>query len=134
MDITRKKLVIIPLESLTVTASGKPYPEDVSDFRIRLDVLDRLRKLRALSRIVITYGVDGRDFHAMLKAVEFFVFVYNKVAATCRKDCVGLMEDLPHSLRKKDFILSVGDHVAEEALGIDYMNLYDFLGNDGDTY
>ena len=44
MDIKKKLVLFCDLDGTLIrTVSGKTFPEDVSDFRLRLDVLDKIR-------------------------------------------------------------------------------------------
>ena len=122
MDLNRKKVLFIPLED-TLTEGG-----DVTEFRVRRDVLDKIRKTNIL-RIAIVYDEqDDEDFNTKVKSVEFFVFAYCKVAVTSHKRTECFVDDvmniLPHNLRRKEVILSVG----EKFEGIDYMDLNTFVG------
>ena len=81
------KLLYIDLDgTLIQTISGKTFAEDVTDFRIRLEVVKRLREmvvhglLRAIA-IVSNQGgipeyVGRQDFDAKLEAVGSFVETY----------------------------------------------------------
>jgi len=127
MEIGRKKIVILPLENVTDTATGKEQPEDVTDFRIRKDVIDRLKALKSVSRVIITSEKDDKEFLPMMKAVEFFVFVYCNTAVMVTSSLDELAETLPHSLKRKELMLSVGDKAAAEYFNTDYITLEDFL-------
>lgn len=72
--------------TLIKTASGKTFAEDVTDFRIRKDVLDKIKELHQendLEFIAIVTNQGGipqyiseRDFAAKLDAIETFVRRY----------------------------------------------------------
>ena len=72
--------------TLIKTASGKTFAEDATDFRIRKDVLDKIRELHhknGLEFIAIVTNQGGipqyiseRDFAAKLKAIETFIEEY----------------------------------------------------------
>ena len=69
--------------TLIKTASGKTFAEDTTDFRIRKDVLDKIKALHqknSLEFIAIVTNQGGipqyiseRDFAAKLKAIETFI-------------------------------------------------------------
>ena len=126
MDLVRKKIIIINLKDLIATASGKDTPEDVTDFRIRKEVLDRLVSLRNISRVIITHDLDEKAYMPQLKAVEFFVFVYCKTAALTLRDVSCMMDRLPHNQRKREHILSL-DPEAAELLEVESMTIEEFL-------
>ena len=72
--------------TLIKTASGKTFAEDATDFRIRKDVLDKIRELHhknGLEFIAIVTNQGGipqyiseRDFAAKLDAIKTFVCEY----------------------------------------------------------
>ena len=126
MDLPRKKIIIIPISDLTATVSGKDVAEDVTDYRIRKEMLDRLCSMGNISRVVVTHDYDEKRFLPMLKAVEILVFVYCKTACSCMASCDELMESLPHSLRRKEVIFSLDQQVAD-MLKVDYLDVEDFL-------
>ena len=122
MDLNRKKVLFIPLEG-TLTEGG-----GVTEFRVRREVLDRIRKTN-ISRVAIIYDEQkDSDFNTKVKSVEFFVFAYCKVAVTSHRRCDDIvdvvMNILPHNLRRKDVLLSVGEKIE----GMDYMDLKTFVG------
>ena len=122
MDLNRKKVLFIPLED-TLTEGG-----DVTEFRVRREVLDRIRKTN-ISRVAIIYDEQqDEDFNTKVKSVVFFVFAYCKVAVTSHRRTESVVEDvmniLPHNLRRKDVLLSVGEKIE----GMDYIDLKTFIG------
>ena len=123
MDIGRKKIVILPIDCLVVTASGKEEAEDVTDFRLRGDVLDRIAACRNLSRVIII-GVDDL---AKLKAIEIFVFIHCNAATLTVDEADEVMLLLPHNIRKRELMLSVGSKSVAKALDCDYISLEDFV-------
>lgn len=123
MDIGRKKIVILPIDCIVVTASGKEKAEDITDFRLRLDVLDRIAAYKNISRVIIL----GVDDVAKLKAIEIFVFIHC-FAATLTVDAADeVMPLIPHNIRKKELLLSVGSKSVAKALDCDYISLNDFV-------
>lgn len=73
--------------TLIKTISGKTFPEDVTDFRIRKEVIDKItEKLPNLERIAIVSNqggideyVDEEEFNAKLKAIVEFVYLYASI-------------------------------------------------------
>ena len=79
IDFETKKVLFIDLDSTLIkTISGKTFPEDISDFRIQLPVLDKIiEKLPNLKRFLIVTNQGGLksdfekyDFRAKLYAIE----------------------------------------------------------------
>ena len=78
--------------TLIKTASGKTFAEDATDFRIRKDVLDKIKKLNNKNdlefvTIVTNQGgipqyISERDFYSKLKAIEIFVEKYISIPVT----------------------------------------------------
>lgn len=74
-------------DTLIKTISGKTFPEDVTDFRIRKEVIDKItEKLPNLERICIVSNqggideyVDEEEFNAKLKAIVEFVALYASI-------------------------------------------------------
>jgi len=72
--------------TLIKTVSGKTFAEDATDFRIRKDVLDKIKELHhendlEFIAIVTNQGgipqyISERDFDAKLKAIETFICQY----------------------------------------------------------
>lgn len=88
--------------TLTKTVSGKTFAEDVTDFRIRKEVLDKVKELNETSKlafiaIVTNQGgipqyVSENDFYAKLTAIKTFVCQYTKVPMVADY-CVSLDAD-----------------------------------------
>ena len=79
IDFETKKVLFIDLDgTLIKTISGKTFPEDISDFRIQLPVLDKIiEKLPNLKKFFIVTNQGGLksnlakyDFRAKLYAIE----------------------------------------------------------------
>lgn len=98
----QKKLLFIDLDGTLInTISGNTFPEDVTDFRIRKDVLDKIRTMNDLQYIFIITNqggipeyVDRLDFEAKLMTIRSFVASY------CRKTtyatyCSSINKDDP---------------------------------------
>ena len=137
MDINKKKVLLIDLDgTLIKPVEGKIFPKDITDFRIRKDVADRIRSLKNVVRVAIVSNqggipeyVDEADFIAKIKTIEFFLFAYCKVAVSShyctdkddshrRKPDIGMLEEvtetLPHNLRDKSKMLMIGDASGKE--------------------
>lgn len=88
MDLENKKILFIDLDgTLIEVVKGKensPFPEDVTDFRIRKQVLDQIiSKLPHLSHIEIVTNQAGvplyyshEEMTAKLTAIRTFIFHY----------------------------------------------------------
>lgn len=79
IDFETKKVLFIDLDgTLIKTISGKTFPEDITDFRIQLPVLDKIiEKLPNLKKFFIVTNQGGLksdleqyDFRAKLYAIE----------------------------------------------------------------
>ena len=79
IDFETKKVLFIDLDSTLIkTISGKTFPEDITDFRIQLPVLDKIiEKLPNLKRFFIVTNQGGLksddakwNFKAKLYAIE----------------------------------------------------------------
>ena len=79
IDFETKEVLFIDLDgTLIKTISGKTFPEDISDFRIQLPVLDKIiEKLPNLKKFFIVTNQGGLksdfeqyDFRAKLYAIE----------------------------------------------------------------
>ena len=161
MDLKKKKVLFIDLDdTLIKTSSGETFAQDITDFRVRKDVLDKIRELNICRVAIVTNQggipdfVSEEDFRAKLKAIEFFVFAYCKIAVSShfcasvddndprRKPNTGMLEEvwqsIPSSLRKRDLMLMVGDASGGDAwsdtdlrtaenFSIDYMDINDFV-------
>lgn len=85
IDFENKKVLFIDLDSTLIkTISGKVFPEDISDFRIQLPVLDKIiEKMPNLKRFFIVTNQGGLksttdewDFKAKLFSIEYFCNTY----------------------------------------------------------
>ena len=81
INFKNKKVLFIDLDSTLIkTVSGKTFPEDISDFRIQLPVLDKIiEKLPNLRRFLIVTNQGGLksttaecDFKTKLYSIEYF--------------------------------------------------------------
>lgn len=132
MDISKKRILFCDLDgTLIKTISGKPFAEDVTDFRLRKDVLDKIRSVASIAHIAIVTNQGGipkfvskRDFEAKLKAVGMFLTMYTGCpvrAAYCdsldkdnpsRKPNPGMLESLyagDYPSYDKSQMLMIGD-------------------------
>ena len=89
MDISEKRILFFDLDgTLIKTASGKKFPEDVTDFRIRKDVLDQLSNIlhkytKSIKFICIVTNqggipeyVSAKEFNAKMYAISKFIEMY----------------------------------------------------------
>ena len=81
IDLLSKKVLFIDLDgTLIKTISGKTFPEDITDFRIQLSVLDKIvEKLPNLNSFYIVTNQGGvdiyytkEDIETKLKTIEVF--------------------------------------------------------------
>ncbi len=94
MDLQRKKVLFADLDgTLIQTASGKTFAEDCTDFRIRKEVLDKIKCMDDLWYICIVTNQGGipkfvskHDFEAKISAVLQFVVNY------CNENAEGNIE------------------------------------------
>lgn len=128
MEIGKNKILILSLSDVMSTASGKDQAEDITDFRLKKKVLDSLCSTRSLVRLYLYTDEDMTDKKAMVKAIELFIFVYCgcSVAVRLITSTDGLVEGLPHNIRKGGNIITTNEEVAE-SLKISCLPLYDVL-------
>ena len=79
MDYKNKKVLFIDLDSTLIkTISGKTFPEDITDFRVQLPVLDKIvEKMPNLEMFFIVSNqgglktlTDKRLFNSKISAIE----------------------------------------------------------------
>lgn len=132
MDISKKRILFCDLDgTLIKTISGKTFAEDVTDFRLRKDVLDKIKSVAAFAHVAIVTNqggipkfVSSSDFEAKLKAIGMFVKLYTGCpvrAAYCdsmdkdnpsRKPNPGMLESLYNEVYPsydKSQMLMIGD-------------------------
>ena len=83
MDYKNKKVLFIDLDSTLIkTISGKTFPEDISDFRVKLPVLDKIiEKMPNLSMLFIVSNQGGlKD----IKDKYLFTSKINAIESICR--------------------------------------------------
>lgn len=85
INFENKKVLFIDLDgTLIKTISGKTFPEDITDFRIQLPVLDKIKKKMPNLRhfyIVSNQGGIGKfiseaDFKTKIEAISDLCFFY----------------------------------------------------------
>ena len=84
MNIQEKRILFADLDgTLIQTASGKTFAEDVTDFRIRKDVLDKIKCMDELLYLVVVTNQGGipqyvskKDFEAKLWGISQFIQAY----------------------------------------------------------
>lgn len=138
IDFETKKVLFIDLDgTLIKTISGKTFPEDITDFRIQLPVLDKIiEKIPNLTYffIVTNQGGIGKfttedDFQTKLFCIERFCDMYfrdrtkiyycsdSDYCASLDKDCharkpnTGMLEELAngYGIRSKKECIMIGD-------------------------
>ena len=121
MDITKKKVLLIPMDYVLTDGGG------LTDFHVRREILDRIRSLNVTRVVIIYSNSEDKDFFAKVKAIEFFVFAYCKTAVSVAlkgADMLdNIMSSLSYRLRSKEFCVCIGDKVD----GVDDITMEDFL-------
>ncbi len=89
--------------TLIKTISGKTFAEDVTDFRIRKEVLDKIKELNETSKLAFTAIVTNQggipqyvsenDFYAKLTTIKTFVCQYTRVPMVVADYCISLDAD-----------------------------------------
>lgn len=120
MDINRKKVILIP-ESVLTEIGG------LTDLKLRRDILNRIRNMNVQRVAIILSESEDEDYISRVKTMEFFVFSYCKTAVSSHHRGDTLLDEitamLPHSLRKRECMLSVG----EKTPMLDYISVEDFV-------
>lgn len=138
IDFETKKVLFIDLDSTLIkTISGKTFPEDITDFRVQLPVLDKIiEKLPNLKRFFIVTNQGGLksddakwNFKAKLYAIEDICESYlgnnlnnfygsdsmycSSIDKTdpCRKPNTAMLESLfeEWEVESKDECIMIGD-------------------------
>lgn len=84
INLKEKKILFADLDgTLITTASGKTFAEDFTDFRIRKDVLDKIRWMPELEYVFVVTNQGGipqyiseRDFQTKFWTVLYFLNQY----------------------------------------------------------
>ena len=84
MNLNAKRIAFFDLDgTLIETVSGKTFAEDVTDFRIRKNVLDKIKCMDELLYLVIVTNQGGipeyvskKDFEAKLYGIAHFIQAY----------------------------------------------------------
>lgn len=84
MNLQEKKILFADLDgTLITTASGKTFAEDCTDFRIRKDVLDKIKSLKGLAYLSIVTNQGGvpqyisqHDVEVKIKSIAEFIRAY----------------------------------------------------------
>ena len=119
MDNNRKKVLLIPFDGILTKEHT---------FDINKGICDKIRRMPNVQRVaIIADKSDDAFYNARKKSVEFFVFMYCNTAVSTHERGDGMVESimdmLPHNIRKKDYMLSVGEKIE----GIDYVEPNDFV-------
>ena len=121
METAYKKIIIFSLGDLVENTT-----DDVTEFKFRKELLDRINQHKNILWVLITHDKDEREYMPQLKAVELFVFTYCKKAVCCHRTRNGVLDVLPHNLRKRDLMFTLDKEMATEH-GMDYIDINDFL-------
>ena len=84
MNLNEKKILFADLDgTLIQTASGKTFAEDCTDFRIRKDVLDKIKTMQGLEYLAIVTNQGGvpqyisqHDVEVKIKCIVEFIRSY----------------------------------------------------------
>ena len=84
MELTGKRILFADLDgTLIQTASGKTFAEDCTDFRIRKDVLDKIKTMTGLEYLAIVTNQGGvpqfisqHDVEVKIKSIVEFIRSY----------------------------------------------------------
>lgn len=126
-----KKLIFLDLDgTIITTCSGKTFAEDCTDFRLRLNVLDKLVKTypKAIYAIVTNQGgipkyITLQAFTAKLQSVVTFLRIYLQAPVTaafctsmdennpCRKPNPGMLGQVVKQLKNKNITIDKSDMV-----------------------
>lgn len=127
-----KKLVFLDLDGTIInTCSGKTFAEDCTDFRINLDVVNKLKEIynnKAIYAIITNQGgipkyTTLQAFTAKLQAVINFLRVYLQAPVTgvfctsmdennpCRKPNTGMLNNVLQQLKEQGTIIEKSDMI-----------------------
>ena len=75
MNLNEKKILFADLDgTLITTASGKTFAEDCTDFRIRKDVLDKIKTMKGLEYLAIVTNQGGVPQYISQHDVEVKIY------------------------------------------------------------
>ena len=104
MNLNEKRILFADLDgTLITTASGKTFAEDCTDFRIRKDVLDKIKCMDNLSflHIVTNQGgipqyISKKDFETKLWGIVSFIHAYMGDVEVSFDYCMSQDKDNPN--------------------------------------
>lgn len=83
MDYKNKKVLFIDLDdTLIKTISGKTFPEDISDFRVQLPVLDKI--IEKMPNLEMFFIVSNQGGIKDIKDKYLFTSKINAIESICR--------------------------------------------------
>lgn len=137
-----KKLIFLDLDGTIInTCSGKTFAEDCTDFRIRLNVLDKLKATypKAIYAIVTNQGgipkyVTLQAFAAKLQAVVTFLRIYLQALVTAAF-CTSMEENNPNRKPNPGMLENVIKQLKDKNVTIDKVDMVmigDASGKEGD--
>lgn len=109
MELEHKKFLFADLDgTLITTASGKTFAEDCTDFRIRKDVLDKIKTMKGLEYLSIVTNQGGvpqhisqHDVEVKIKSiVEFIRSYYSENPFSPDEDGLNICAEYCASLEK----------------------------------
>jgi len=109
MELENKKILFADLDgTLIQTASGKTFAEDCTDFRIRKDVLDKIKTMTGLEYLAIVTNQGGvpqfisqHDVEVKIKSiVEFIRSYYAKYPFSPEEDGLKISAEYCASMEK----------------------------------
>ena len=136
--LIKKKVLFIDLDDTIITTiSGNTFPTDVTDFKIRKEVLDKIVEIFPTlyyveivsNQCAIPQFVDEQDFIGKIKAIESFMQKYlrnhtgrnifvnslycpSNAEICMRKPNTGMLES--YSSWKKSELIMIGDDSGKE--------------------
>jgi DNA 3'-phosphatase len=118
MNLNEKKILFADLDgTLIKTASGKTFAEDCTDFRIRKDVLDKIKCMDNLSflHIVTNQGgipqyISKKDFETKLCGIVSFIHAYMGDVEVSFDYCMSLDKDNPNRKPNTGMLQSLFDN------------------------
>ena len=138
MDIKKKLVLFCDLDGTLIrTVSGKTFPEDVSDFRLRLDVLDKIRCMRPHKVLIVSNQggipkyVSKADFEAKLGCIEQFVYSYVG-CDTATEYCASADKEHPDRKPNPGMLNKLWPVYCDEYLKTQMLMIGDASGKPGD--